>query len=244
MARLILAAATVLIFVHEPGAVCEPSAALTLTTEEYPPYNMLDERTREPTGITVDKVVELMHRAHEPFTITSYPWQRAYRLALDMENACVFSTSRTPEREALFTWIGPLAQSDWAIFARADDDRKPKSLEDVRPFTIGGYNQAATGEYLKLRGYKVDLAISDALNPQKLLRNHIDFWATGDLLGKYLIKKAGLTDQIVSLFKFELSELYMACNLAMNPQRAERFNRILKEMDSDGSSAAIERKYQ
>jgi hypothetical protein len=36
----------------------------------------------------------------------------------------------------------------------------------------------------------------------------------------------------------------MACNLAMNPQRAEKFNRILKEMDSDGSSAAIERKYQ
>jgi len=100
------------------------------------------------------------------------------------------------------------------------------------------------GEYLKQRGYKVDLAISDALNPQKLLRNHIDFWATGDLLGKYLIGKAGLTDQIVPLFKFELSELYMACNRAMDPQRAEEFNRILQEMDSDGSSAAIERKYQ
>jgi polar amino acid transport system substrate-binding protein len=203
---------------------------------------MLDEHTREPTGITVDKVVELMHRAHEPFTITSYPWPRAYRLALQTENTCVFSTSRTPEREALFTWI--LAHSDWAIFARADDDRKPKSLEDVRPFTIGGYNNAATGEYLKLHGYKVDLAINDSLNLQKLLRNHIDFWATGELLGKYLIGKAGLTDQIVPLFKFELSELYMACNHAMNPQRAEEFNRILKEMDRDGSSAAIERKYQ
>jgi len=38
---------------------------------------MLDEHTEEPTGITVDKVVELMHRAHEPFTITSSPWSRA-----------------------------------------------------------------------------------------------------------------------------------------------------------------------
>ena len=238
MARLIFAALTSL------ALVCEPGVALTLTTEEYPPFNMLDERTKEPTGITVDKVVELMRRAQEPFTITSYPWPRAYQMALQAENTCVFSTSRTPEREASFTWIGPLAKSDWAIFARADDVRKPKALEDVRPFIIGGYNNAATGEYLKLHGYKVDLAINDALNLQKLLRNRIDFWATGELLGKYLIGKEGLTGQIVPLFKFELSELYMACNRAMDPQRAERFNRILKEMDRDGSSAAIERKYQ
>ena len=150
MPRLIFAAVIFLIF------VCEQSAALTLTTEDYPPFNMLDEKTKQPTGITVDKVIELMHRAHEPFTITVYPWSRAYQMALQTEDTCVFSTSRTPERETLFTWIGPLAGSDWAIFARANDNRKPKSLEDVRPFIIGGYNNAATGEYLKLRGYKVD----------------------------------------------------------------------------------------
>ncbi len=238
MARFILAAVTFMIF------FCEPSAALTLTTEEYPPFNMLDEHTQAPTGITVDKVVELMHRAHEPYTITSYPWSRAYQMALQREDTCVFSTSRTPERETLFTWIGPLAQSDWAIFARAKDTRNPKTLEDVRPYIIGGYNNAATGEYLIQRGYKVDLASNDALNMQKLLRKHIDYWATGELMGKYLIGKEGLNGQIVPLFKFELSELYMACNRAMDPQRADKFNRILREMSRDGSSAAIERKYQ
>jgi polar amino acid transport system substrate-binding protein len=238
MARLILAVIIFLTFVGESRA------ALTLTTEEYPPFNMLDERTKEPTGITVDKVVELMHRAHEPFTITSYPWTRAYQMALQKENTCVFSTSRTPEREALFAWIGPLAQSDWAVFARANDVRKPKSLEEVRPFTIGGYIGAATATYLTQRGYKVDLANNDGQNMQKLLQKHIDFWATGELMGKYLLGQAGLSGQIIPLFKFELSELYMACNHAMNPRRVQNFNRILKEMDRDGSSAAIERKYQ
>ena len=95
-----------------------------------------------------------------------------------------------------------------------------------------------------MHGYKVDLAINDALNQKKLLRNHIDFWATGDLLGKYLIGKSGLTGQIVPLFKFKLSELYFACNRSMHPPHAEKFNRLLKEMDRDGASAAIERKYQ
>jgi hypothetical protein len=89
---------------------------------------MLDEHTEVPTGITVDKMVELMHRAHEPFTITSSPWSRAYQLALQTEDTCVFSTSRTREREALFTWIGPLEKSDWAVLARANHTWKPLSL--------------------------------------------------------------------------------------------------------------------
>ena len=142
------------------------------------------------------------------------------------------------------TWIGPLARSDWAIFARANDARYPQSLEDVRPYTIGGYNNAATGEYMKVHEYKVYLASNDALNMQKLLHKHIDFWATGELMGNYLIGKEGLSGQIAPRFKFELSELYMTCNRAMDPQRADKFNRILKEMNRDGSSAAIERKYQ
>jgi len=118
MVRLIFAVVTFLIF------VCKPCAALTLTTEEYPPFKLLDEHTKEPIGITVDKVVELMHRAHEPLTIASYPWALAYQLALQSEDTCVFSTSRTPEREALFTWIGSLAKRDWAKIAGILEGKK------------------------------------------------------------------------------------------------------------------------
>src|ERR1041385_8131252 len=94
------------------AGVSTSGAALTLTTEEYPPFNMTDPQTGRPTGVAVDKVVEMIHRANEPFTITSYPWARAYQMALKGDDTCVFSTSRTPERENLFTWIGPLARSD------------------------------------------------------------------------------------------------------------------------------------
>jgi len=234
----------VLLAVSALAGVCTSGAALTLTTEEYPPFNMTDTQTGRPTGIAVDKVVEMLHRANEPFSITSYPWARAYEMALKVDDTCVFSTSRTPERETLFTWIGPLARSDWAIFASVSDARRPKTLEEVRPFTLGSYLGAATGEYLKLHGYKVDLANNEAQNIPKLVNHRIDYWATGELLGKYMIGKAGLTGQIVPLFKFELSELYVACNRGMTAEHAEKFNRILKEMDGDGTNAMIERKYQ
>ena len=238
MHRFFLAAAAALI-VH-----VAPSHALTLTTEDYPPFNIIDAQTKSVTGISVDKVTEMMKRAHEPFTITPYPWSRAYQMALDLNDTCVFSTTRTPEREPLFKWVGPLVKNDWVIFARADDKRQPKTLEDLRPYTLGGYQNDAVGVFLKLQGFKVDMAAGDAENPKKLLHNRFDFWATGEHLGRYLIKKSGTTNQIVPLFKFKSTEMHLACHLSMDPQRIEKLNRILNEMEKDGTNATIERKYQ
>lgn len=155
------------------------AAALNLYTEEYPPFNMKDAKTGALSGISVDKVAMLMQRANQAHNIKSVPWTRAYQLALQQEDSCVFSTTRTPEREAQFQWVGPLVQNNWMVFARADDSRVPKQLEDLRPYVIGGYQSDAVAEFLKHNGFEVDLAISDADNPRKLLHKRFDFWATG-----------------------------------------------------------------
>lgn len=219
-------------------------AALILTTEQYVPFSMQDTADKAPSGIAVDKMAELMHRAGEVYEIQFYPWARALRMAEKNPDTCVFSAFRSREREAAFRWIGPLLYVDDAIFSRTNDVRKPRGLSDLKPYTLGGYNNDAVGDYLKRKGYKVDLADNDLQNPQKLLHEHIDFWATGAAAGKYMIKNAGLGDQIVFLFNFQHSPLYLACNRAIDPARAEKFNRILKEMDQDGTSLMIEKKYQ
>jgi polar amino acid transport system substrate-binding protein len=227
-------------------ATCVPvaSAALTLTTEDYPPFNMQDPASKTITGISADKVVELMHRAKEPYTLDIFPWSRAYQSALLSKETCVFSTTRTPEREALFSWVGPLVRNNWVVFARADDQTHPKTLDDLRPFIVGGYKDDAVGEFLKEQGINVDPADHDDLNPMKLSAGRVGYWATGELMGRYEIAKAGLADKIVMLFKFKQTELYLACNSNVSPQKIEKLNKILQQMDRDGTSLAIERKYQ
>jgi polar amino acid transport system substrate-binding protein len=237
MHRFLLAIATAFV------VSSSPSHALTLATEDYPPFNSVDSQGKL-IGISVEKVNELMRRANEPFTLALYPWSRAYQMALDLRDTCVFSTTRTPEREALFKWVGPLVTNDWVVFARANDTRKPKTLEELRPFVLGGYQNDAVGEFLKIQGFKVDMAATDSENPKKLLHNRFDFWATGELLGHYNIKKSGLTNQIVPLFKFKHTEMHLACHLSMEPQRVERLNKILADMERDGTNTAIERKYK
>lgn len=225
-----------------PLGVAGPS--LTLTTEDAPPFNMLDPRTGAISGVATDKVIELMQRAGEAYTLTSYPWSRAYLMAQQDKDTCVFSTTRTPERESRFKWVGPLVRNNWVVYARADDTRRPTTLADLHPYILGGYRDDAVGVFLKARGFTVDFANHDAQNVQKLMLKRIDFWPTGELSGQYLIRQNGYRGQIIPLFTFNHTELYLACNPAIDAQRIDRLNRLLQEMNQDGSSAAIERRYQ
>lgn len=217
---------------------------LVLATEEYPPFNMTNPKTNEITGISTDKVLELMRRADEKYQLKVYSWSRAFMMGQKEPNTCVYSTTRTPEREAQFKWVGPLVKNNWVVFAKAGDTRKPKALEDLRPYVMGTYRNDAVERFLKLEGFKVDTANYDADNPKKLLYGRFDFWATGELLGLAILKEQGLLNQIVPLFTFSQTELYLACNPDMAQAHIDKLNQILRDMERDGTSAAIEKKYK
>jgi len=215
-----------------------------LVTEDYPPFNIVNPKTGEVTGLSTEKVQELMRRAGEKYSITAYPWARSIQMAQNNPDTCVFSTSRTPGREQLYKWVGPLVKNNWVIFARADDSRHPKTLEDLRIYTIGSYRNDAIAEYFSLKGFNTELASTDADNPRKLLAGRFDFWASGELLGWEMLKQQGLTKMIVQLFTFNQTEMYLACNTTMSQAKVDKWNQILKEMDKDGTSAAIEKRYK
>jgi polar amino acid transport system substrate-binding protein len=227
-------------------AICRLCSAVTiaLTTEDYPPFNTIDKTTGKIHGVATDKVLALLQRAGEQYTLNAFPWSRAYQMALRLPNTCVFSTTRTPEREAMFKWVGPLVKNNWVVFARADDTRKPSSLEELMPYVLGAYRNDAVGEFLQAKGFKTDIATLDSDNPRKLLLHRFDFWATGELLGQSILKSQGLSGQIVPLFQFNRTEMYLACHLAFDQGRIDQLNHILKQMEQDGSMARIEAKYR
>jgi polar amino acid transport system substrate-binding protein len=217
---------------------------LTLTTEDYFPFDIVDTKTGTFSGISTDKVLELMRRAGEKYTVAAYPWARSFQMARNNVDTCVFSTTRTPEREAMFKWIGPIAKMNLVIFARVDDKRNPKTLESLRPYVLGTYRNDAIGEFFALHGFKTDLANRDDDNPKKLMYGRFDFWATEELHGKAILEKQGLSDKIAPLFRFKQDNLYLACNLGLSQFRKNRFDQILKKMEHDGTIAAIEKKYK
>jgi polar amino acid transport system substrate-binding protein len=212
--------------------------ALELTTEDDPPHNMLKDG--KLTGVATEKLEEAFKRIGVAEHATLMPWARAYQSALTTHDVCVYSAGRTAEREALFQWVGPIATLDWVLYARADGTPKPARLEDVRREKIGGYLQDVISVWLAGNGYHVDTAPGDDFNPQKLLNNRFNYWASSRTRAGSLIEKQGLGERIIPVLTFGHTDLYLACNLAVSSETITKLNDALRQMTQDGSSAKIE----
>lgn len=215
-----------------------PAAAMviTLITEDYPPFNT--SQSGKISGISVDLLREAFRRAGVRYEIKMLPWQRAYHMAETQTDTCVFSTARTPEREAAFKWIGPLADNDWVLFARADSHISLASLDDAKPYTIGGYLGDAAGTYLAQRGFKVFNADQDRLNVKMLASGRIDLWATGRLVGPYWAAAEG-GPSLKPLLTFHEAKLFLACNASVPDQTVAQLNAALEDMSKDGTRATL-----
>ena len=222
-----------------PPAQSEPR--LYLTTELAPPYSVREgERV---IGIGADTVREIMGRANIEHTIELLPWKRAYTAALERSDACVFSTTRTPEREPLFKWIGPIGEADWVLMGRAGRKLHLNSLEEARNYRIGTYNGDARDQYLRERGFKVDPAPNDLLNLRKLMADRIDLWAASFRRGGGVLARMGYADKVVPVFVFNRIRVYLACNRGVPDAMTARMETAYESMARDGTLERILHRY-
>jgi polar amino acid transport system substrate-binding protein len=229
------------------NAVAEPPQ-LTILTEYSPSSSMYENGSDSGGGRVIgtgsDKVREIMARAGVSYTIAMQPWKRAYTAAVEQPGTCVYSATRLPERERLFQWIGPIDSGEWVLLGRADRHYALRTLDDARPLRIGTYNGDARDAYLRERGFNVDSAHNDLINPEKLLLGRIDLWAASLHRNSTLLAQHGWAGRIVPVLSFKKVDLYLACNLAMPETLAARMNRAVDAMRRDGTMKKIERAYQ
>jgi polar amino acid transport system substrate-binding protein len=214
---------------------------LALVTENTPPTNMIENG--KMIGPNTDKVRELMLRAKVDFTLTTLPWKRAYLMATQTVDTCIYPATRTAEREALFHWIGPVNTVEWLLYAAADRPLRLENIEQARPYLIGTYLGDARDEFFRSRGFQVESVVDDLLNPKKLLVHRIDLWAASRTKGKLLLQQNGWSEKIVPVLSFNTVDLYLACNINTAPELAKRLNGLFGEIKADGTFKAIEKQY-
>ena len=106
------------------------AADVLLLSEENPPLNFT--RAGQPSGFSVELVRLLAAQAGDRAEIRMEPWTRGYSRAQREAGVGLFSTARTPERESLFQWVGPLMQARTCFYSRRVDNLRVDSLEDAR----------------------------------------------------------------------------------------------------------------
>jgi polar amino acid transport system substrate-binding protein len=224
------------------GLACA-AEPITLIAEDYPPFSWTDKASGKPTGLSADIVAELMLRAGVATTTPAVvPWARAMVLAAATPNACLYTTARVPEREAMYQWVGPIGHNDWVLFARRADHITLHSLDDALPYQIGTFISDASVTFLHQHNLKVNAVPSDRLNPPKLQMGRIQLWSVGRLPGLYLQRELGIGD-LEEVLNFAQADMYLACNKHIDAADIARFNDILRGMYRDGTVQRIYARY-
>ena len=125
---------------------------LSIITEEYPPLSYIVEG--KLTGSSVEIVSEILRRLKQPGNIQLLPWARGYNLLKSKPNVALFTTTRTKEREDLFHWVGPIATSTNAFYAKKGSNIRIKTIEDAkRVDSIATYKEDAREQMLLTWGF-------------------------------------------------------------------------------------------
>ncbi|KPQ20454.1 MULTISPECIES: substrate-binding periplasmic protein [unclassified Halomonas] len=185
------------------------AASLVINTEDYPPFNYASEQ-----GQIIGSATKVLRTALRSADIDAefrlLPWARAYTAARLREQHCVYSTTRTAEREPLFRWAGPLAVNEWAAFRLTGRDIKVSSTDELANFRVGSFREDAVGNYIAAQGIKVLRARNERENLARLSAGLVDIIVTGKATGEYLANAQDVA--LTHLFTFYRAPLYLACH--------------------------------
>jgi len=220
--------------------------ALTLVTEENPPFNYTEQG--KVMGLSTEIVTELGKRSGVPLQIKSMAWEDAYVAAQRDKETCIYSTARLENRERLFTWIGPIATNQWVLIGKSDFAGPLTKVEDARKYRVGVVAKDAKVEFLMEKGV-TDLreVRDDGLVPPRLMLgrddpNRLDLWATSAYGARRTAARANVKDVKV-VMNLHRVPLFLACGRNTTPETVRALNQAFEKAAKDGTIKRISDQY-
>ena len=216
--------------------------ALQMLTEDYPPYNYLENKTL--VGVSTEIVVEMGRRANVPMTFAIMPWPQAYDQTQMKVETCLFSTARLENRERIFKWVGPIATNEWGLFAKSGFKDPIKTLADARPYRIGGVTNDAKVIWLRdnaltnIVTVNEDKLVPGMLTLDRKKQDAVDLWVTGIYAEKYILAKSKAKD-VKLVLKIKEEPLWLACHPSLSEATVKALQDALGAMQKDGTTKKI-----
>ncbi|KAF0130299.1 MAG: ABC-type amino acid transport/signal transduction systems periplasmic component/domain-like [Bacteroidetes bacterium] len=225
------------------------AGTMQLFTEVSPPNNFGTGQgaERKVEGSAVDIVNEIQTRTGYVNKINLSLWNDAYAIAQYLPNSAVFTTARTPERENLFQWVGPVSSSRSHFYTLASSGLNIETLEQAKALqSIATPNGWFTHNFLINNNFSniVATAITsqDAFN--QLITGEVQALLLTDVGVKWLadingIPMSDITQQMEALdFKG-----YIAFSLSTPATTVQQWQNHLNNMKADGTFETIWNKW-
>ncbi len=199
------------------------------------------------TGIAYKAVEEIMRRAEVNIPITFGDWDIVYDKTLNDNGAAVFPIVMSSDRRKDFYWVGPIASLDYFIYKPRGSNIKVNDLDDIRNAKkIATVKDYAVNQTLKDSGCQnlvyfdtAEQAINSLLNGDTSIGIFPDATVKGFLKNMGKKNSRGLTP----IHMFMKRNLYYALNKNTSPRVALYMQKILLDMNHDGTLSNLYKQY-
>ncbi|MBN1932440.1 MAG: transporter substrate-binding domain-containing protein [Desulfobacterales bacterium] len=220
------------------------SAPIQIYTENSPPGNYLADNKLQ--GLAVEVVYEILRRLQLKINIKVVPWARGYALLQTMPNVALFSTTRLPQREKLFKWVGPLYTQQWGFYAKKGSDIRINSLEDAKNVArIGTYHNDAKEQYLLEKGFtNLVCTNKNTANVKHLIQGGIDLWVSSDFNMHSIAYQAKVNPAELELvYPLCTVQNYIAFSIQTPDEIVKQWQETLDAIKKDGFYQKLYTKY-
>ena len=223
------------------------STEIKVVTEHYPPLQIVDNG-KPLTGLAIDIMKELLRKTETQTNIYTYPWARAYKMALSEENVLIFSLTRTKEREFQFKWVGEIiGVSDYLWGLKDNKKIKINSLEETQKYTIAVPKDGMQHHFLNQYDFS-NLYITTSMESafKMLYSKRVDLIMDSKISTYHRLKKLNL-DPMKLEKKYEMGQqwgdLSIAFSIKTSDELVKKFQNAFKTMKNDGTYEQIIQKW-
>lgn len=220
-----------------------------LFVEEAKPYHYntgvsLDRRVE---GSSIDMVNEIQTRIGYVNKVNLTTWTDAYAQPQYLPNSAVFTTARTPEREAMFQWVGPISSNRTYFYTLKSSGITVATIAEAKALaSVATPKNWYTHDFLIKENFNniVATAITSEEAFKQLINNEVEALLLTDVDVQWLAKENGtnLTDLTQNMKALDYNG-YIAFSLNTPKSLVREWQAKLDKMKSDGTFETIWNKW-
>ncbi len=222
---------------------------IQLFTEVAPPYNYGTghDTTRRVVGSSVDVVNAIQARNGYVNKINLTTWTDAYTPPQYLPNSAVFTTARTPQRESMFQWVGPICNFRAVFYTLAKSGIKIETLAQAKALkSVATPKGWYTHDFLIQNNFANIVATS--VTSQEAFNQLIDGKVEALLMTEEDIKwladvRGVLISDLTQHFEALNMDAYIAFSLNTPAKTIQQWQTNLNAMKADGAFESIRKKW-
>lgn len=217
---------------------------LTLLTEVYPPLTF--QGANGVSGFAVEVVKEIQKVLKTNYQPSLLDWDIAYQRAIKEPNVVLFTMERTPERDSLFHWVGPLGENITYLYVPSDSQLQLANIGEAKTLNrIGTVKNWFSEQFLVKEGFA---NLSGTAKPgeclKRLMNKEVDAAAFTDLTFGRIAEEAGFSaTDAKPVLELLRTEYYIAISKGTDPNIVENWQKAFQSLETSGALNNLRNKW-